>query len=360
MKRVGPPSDEVTCDKLKERVAEAKLAVAYFGDISAREYSEVFIQTADHPSVGDKFQFYHTTDKECAASYGASSTPAVLLFRKFDESPVVYSGEWESQALVNWMQTQSVPTLIEFSEEYIEPIFGNRRPALFLLRSAADAESSNSKVFAQAANELKGQIIFAVSGVTDGIQARLAEFIGVEESQLPTIRLLDPNDNMKKYTFPGNAGALTVESIKEFIGNFKDGNLKPFLKTQEAPADNSQPLKVVVGKTFNDQVIYNNNDVFIKFYAPWCGHCKKMAPDWEKLAEELKDVPGLVIADFDATANEAENVDIRGFPTLKFYPMDNKNGPLDYEGNRELDGFKEYLKEHSKAYKKYLESKTEL
>jgi len=80
------------------------------------------------------------------------------------------------------MQTQSVPTLIEFSEEYIEPIFGNRRPVLFLLRSAADAESSNSKVFAQAANELKGQIIFAVSGVTDGIQARLAEFIGVEES----------------------------------------------------------------------------------------------------------------------------------------------------------------------------------
>ncbi len=136
--------------------------------------------------------------------------------------------------------------------------------------------------------------------------------------------------------------------------------MKPFLKSQEAPADNSQPLKVVVGKTFNDLVIYNDNDVFIKFYAPWCGHCKKMAPDWEKLAEELKDVKGLVIADFDATANEAENVDIRGFPTLKFYGKDNKASPLDFEGNRELDGFKDYLKENSKAYKAYLESKTEL
>ncbi len=214
MKRVGPPSVEVTCDTLKERVEQAKLAVAYFGDLSAREYSEVYLSAAENPSVGDKFLFYHSTDKECAASFGASSTPAIVLFRKFDVSPVVFSGAWESQEISNWMQGQSVPTLIEFSEEYIEPIFGNRRPALFFFRSASDAESSNAKVFAQAANDLKGQILFVVSGVSDGIQARLAEFIGVDDSMLPTLRLLDPNDNMKKYTFHGDAAALSGEGIK--------------------------------------------------------------------------------------------------------------------------------------------------
>jgi len=39
------------------------------------------------------------------------------------------------------------------------------------------------------------------SGISDGIQQRLAEFIGVEESSLPTLRLLDPADNMKKFTW---------------------------------------------------------------------------------------------------------------------------------------------------------------
>jgi hypothetical protein len=74
-----------------------------------------------------------------------------------------------------------------------------------------------------------------------------------------------------------------------------------------------------------------------------------LAPIWEKLAEELKDVEGLVIAKFDSTANEVDGVEIRGYPTLKFYPKDNKKG-IDYEGDRELENFKEYLKEKSTSY----------
>ena len=44
--------------------------------------------------------------------------------------------------------------------------------------------------------------------------------------------------------------------------------------------------------------------VFAKFYAPWCGHCKAMAEDWAKLADEYADDKSMVIAEFDATAND--------------------------------------------------------
>lgn len=58
----------------------------------------------------------------------------------------------------------------------------------------------------------------------------------------------------------------------------------------------------------------------------------------------------------DSTANEVESVDIKGYPTLKFYPKENKKG-IDYDGERELENFKTYLTEHSTSYKDFLKEK---
>lgn len=169
LKRVGPPSTEVTCADLKTKVEETKLAVAYFGDVDSREYKEVFLEVAQNPSVAEKFQFFHINDKECAATYGLNSQPGLVLFRKFDTPTVVYSGSWETTPVVDWLTGASVPTLIDFSEDYIEPIFGQRKPAVFLFRSSADADKDFAKLFAEAAESLKGEILFVVSGVSEGI-----------------------------------------------------------------------------------------------------------------------------------------------------------------------------------------------
>ena len=165
---------------------------------------------------------------------------------------------------------------------------------------------------------------------------------------------------MKKFNYPGSVDTLTVEALKTFIDDFNSKNLKPFLKSEEIPAESNDPLKIIVGKNFQQAVIESNNDVLMKFYAPWCGHCKKLAPIWEQLANDLKDIPNLVIGKFDATTNEVDGLEIRGYPSLKFYPRGNKANPVEYNGGRELEDFKTWLKENSPAYKAYLEGKTEL
>lgn len=58
--------------------------------------------------------------------------------------------------------------------------------------------------------------------------------------------------------------------------------------------------------------------------APWCGHCKELAPVWEKLGEKYADKEDLIIAKMDATANELESIAIQGFPTLKYFPAGGK------------------------------------
>jgi protein disulfide isomerase len=165
---------------------------------------------------------------------------------------------------------------------------------------------------------------------------------------------------MKKFTYSGDISKITFESLKAFIDDFKAGKLAPFLKSEEIPATNDEPVKVVVGKSFSEIVADPTKDVLVEFYAPWCGHCKKLAPIYDQLATDLKDVHDLVIAKMDATANEVDGVEIRGYPTLKFYPKDQKKTPLDYDGERGLDELKNYLKEKSTAYKRFLESKAEL
>lgn len=166
---------------------------------------------------------------------------------------------------------------------------------------------------------------------------------------------------MKKFTYAGRVESLTLDGVKEFVRDFKSGSLQPFLKSEPVPAENNEPVKVLVGKNFNELVLDNDNDVLVEFYAPWCGHCKKLAPIWDELAADLKDVKGLTIAKMDATANEVDGVEIRGYPTIKFYPKGQKSAPVDYDGGRELDGFKTWLKEKSEAVKAHVpETKTEL
>lgn len=80
------------------------------------------------------------------------------------------------------------------------------------------------------------------------------------------------------------------------------------LKSEPIPEKQTSPVVVVVGKSFHDIVLDETKDVLVKFYAPWCGHCKSLAPIFEKVAEKLKINPNIVIAKFDATANEAEGV----------------------------------------------------
>jgi len=88
--------------------------------------------------------------------------------------------------------------------------------------------------------------------------------------------------------------------------------------------------------------------VFIKFFAPWCGHCKKMAPDWETLATEWEgDAVGL-IADVDCTTEGKPLCDangVKGFPTLKY---GDPSALEDYKGGRTLEDFQKFAKENLK------------
>ncbi len=79
-----------------------------------------------------------------------------------------------------------------------------------------------------------------------------------------------------------------MDKLRDWVKQLKDGLLEPFMKSEPIPEDNTKPLKVAVGKNFREVVVDNGVDTLIEFYAPWCGHCKKLAPVYEELAEKVR------------------------------------------------------------------------
>jgi len=86
----------------------------------------------------------------------------------------------------------------------------------------------------------------------------------------------------------------------------------------------------------------------VEFYAPWCGHCKKLAPIYEELGTYFKDVESVIIAKMDATANDVNpKYGVRGFPTLKYFTANNKENPLEYSGDRSFADLANYIKDNA-------------
>lgn len=87
-----------------------------------------------------------------------------------------------------------------------------------------------------------------------------------------------------------------------------------------------------------DKLVLQSDDVWlVEFFAPWCGHCKNLEPEWKKAAKELKGKVKLGALDATAHQSKASEYGVRGYPTIKFFAGGKKSGPSDaqeYDGGR--------------------------
>merc|ERR1712072_30861 len=85
--------------------------------------------------------------------------------------------------------------------------------------------------------------------------------------------------------------------------------------------------------------------VFIKFLAPWRGHCKSMKPAWDRLMDEFKDSKTALVADVDCTVHQdlCGKHGVQGYPTIKYGDPNNME---DYQGGRSFDDLQTFAKEN--------------
>ncbi|KAL6514811.1 hypothetical protein OROGR_020390 [Orobanche gracilis] len=153
-------------------------------------------------------------------------------------------------------------------------------------------------------------------------------------SGYPTIQWF-PKGSLEPKKYEGGRNA---EALAEFINN--EGGTS--VKIASVPSH----VVVLTPENFDEIVLDEKKDVLVEFYAPWCGHCKQLAPIYEKVATAFNLEDNVVIANVDADKYKdlAEKYGVSGFPTLKFFSKSNKGGQ-DYDGGRDLDEFVTFINE---------------
>lgn len=337
VKRTGPSVTVAnTVDELKTLIAGSKVTVVLF----AQESETNTIQPASKVIDGVTFILATTG----ATEYGVTE-PTLKIFKQFDDKEQVYSGDLsDSQAVQKWIEGNKNRWVMPFDDAAIEYIFQKQNPCLFLFR--ADSESSNlDSALETLAKDYRQDIAFSYADISKEDMKRLGDYLGVVAKDMPTAVLIDHKGGLNKYKLDSKP---TEESLRELYTQWKAGKLSPFLKSEPIPSDDFDgSVRVLVGKNFESVVYDSTKDVLVEFYAPWCGHCKSLAPEYEKLAATLKTNPNVIIAKVDSTANEVKGVNIQGFPTIKWFSKSNKAG-VDYDGERNYSGLLNYVQNNSK------------
>ncbi|KAF2366681.1 disulfide isomerase [Trinorchestia longiramus] len=339
--QVGPASKELKSIADTEAfLSKNEVGVVYFGDGSLKS---VFLKTAD--IMREKVRFGHVADADTLKKYDFDN--AIVLFR-----PQVMSNKFEP-GFVKYEGIEDKSEIKKFINENYHGLVGHRTSdsagdfqsplvvAYFSVDYVKNPKGTNywrNRVLKVAQN-YKSDFSFAVANNND-FAHEIEEFgLTYVSGDKPVVCARDADG--RKFVMKDE---FSVETFESFVKQLKAGELEPFVKSEPIPESQGDVI-VAVGRNFDDVVTNSGRDALVEFYAPWCGHCKKLAPIYEDLGAAMAD-EDVDIIKVDATANDVPpSFNVRGFPTLYWKPKSGK--PVSYEGGRELDDFIKYIAKHS-------------
>ncbi|XP_076802865.1 protein disulfide-isomerase A6-like [Clavelina lepadiformis] len=168
----------------------------------------------------------------------------------------------------------------------------------------------------------------------------------------PTIKIFGfDKTSPKDYNGGRDGESITdaaMKALREMVQERKSGGKK---KSSGGSGDSrgsgggggSDDVVTLTDSNFRELVLNSQETWLVEFYAPWCGHCKNLAPKWASAATEIKDKTGgsIKLGALDATVHQqtAQQYGIRGYPSIKIFRQGHKNeDPIDYDGPRDTSG----------------------
>ncbi|KAM0748041.1 protein disulfide isomerase [Meredithblackwellia eburnea MCA 4105] len=333
-----PAVSEVTAANHLEFQGADKIVLIAYLDASDETSKQAFSDFADNHR--DDYLFGISTDSAAAAKV---ETPTVVLYKTFDEGRNDLPGAVSAVKLAEFVREHSVPLLDEISPENFALYAEAGIPLAYIFVEATDAKREEiTKSIEPIARENKGKINFVW---IDALKfSDHAKSLNLPEPVWPSFAIQNVGA-MTKYPLD-QSKKVDHDTVKAFVDDFNAGKIAPSIKSQKIPAVQDEPVYVLVADEFDEVVADTSKDLFVEFYAPWCGHCKKLKPTWDTLGEKYSAAKEkITIAKFDATENDvpaSAGFKVAGFPTIKFRAAGTEEW-ISYEGDRSLESLVEFL-----------------
>lgn len=345
-RQVGPASLEIrsAVDASSSISDKGVVLVGVFPEFAGIEY-ENFMAVAN--KMRTDYDFFHTSDASILPRGDLTvKGPLLRLFKPFDEL-FVDSQDFDDDAIKKFIEVSGFPTVVTFdadptNHKFIERYYSTpSAKAMLFLRFSDDRVETFKSQMHEAARQLSGNnISFLIGDVSTADRA--FEYFGLKESDVPLLLVLASTG---KYLNPTMEPDQLIPWMKQYIY----GNLTPYVKSEPIPKVNDQSVKVVVADNIDEIVFNSAKNVLLEFYAPWCGHCRKLAPILEEVAVSLQDDEDVVIAKMDGTANDIPtDFVVDGYPALYFYSSSGGD-LLTYDGPRTAAEIISFIKKNRGA-----------
>ncbi|KAF8311892.1 protein disulfide isomerase [Clavulina sp. PMI_390] len=349
VKQSLPAVTPVTAENHEEFQTADKIVILAYLNTPEDALAKPFTAAAD--THRDDYLFGLTTD-EAAIKAAGVTPPALVVYKKFDEGKNVMTAEEVEAAtagsITAFIKHHSLPLFDEVSGENYQIYSATGLPLAYLFIDPTDQEALTKTVdsLKPVAQKHKGKLNFvwidAVKFVEHG------KNLGLTEGQWPALIIQDGQTHLK---YPVSQSIeLTPAVVEAHADSFVAGELAPTLKSEAKVEEQTDSYYRMVGSEFEDKVYDDEKDVFVQFFATWCGHCKRLAPTWETLAEKFAGDDSLLIAKMDGEKNDlpaGTPFSIEGFPTLKFKPAGSRQF-INYEGDRSLEDLLSFVQKWSK------------